>query len=124
MRSSLLPLSWSHAQDALLLDGLQLIGAYGLGDQVEFLTHGLMAVRQTDVRDVAAPDFVTFLSFLEVVRAQPIALYLKKRRAFIVCLLCCKPNFPQWDNQKTELTLYVRFRSPMDYCDAFPGKQM
>ena len=86
MRSSLLPLCLSHAEDALLLNGLQLIGAYGLGNQVEFLTHGLMAVRQTDVRDVAAPYVVTFLSFLEVVRAQPIALCLKRRRAFMVCL--------------------------------------
>lgn len=51
----------------------------GLGDQVQLLTHGLIPVRQPDVRNIGAPDVVALLPLLNVVRAQPVAFYLSRR---------------------------------------------
>ena len=65
-----------HRQTCLLFDGLQLVCADGLYDQVELLAHGLVAVGHTDVRHVGASDVVPFPALFHKVWAQPVALDL------------------------------------------------
>ena len=65
-----------HGQTGLLFDGLQLVRADGLYDQVELLTHGLVAVRHADVGHVGASDVVPFPALFHKVWAQPVALHL------------------------------------------------
>lgn len=78
--SLLCALHRSHTQTALLLDGLQLVGADGLCDQIQLLTHGLTAVCYANVRDVSAPDVVPLLSFHGVVWTEPAALHLVQNK--------------------------------------------
>lgn len=73
---SLLSLHSSHTQTPLLLDGLQLVRADGLSDQIQLLAHGLEPERHADVRNVGAPDVVALLALVDVVGAEPRALHL------------------------------------------------
>lgn len=74
---SLLSLHSSHTQTALLLDGLQLVRADGLRDQIQLLAHGLVAERHADVGNVGAPDVVPLLPLVDVVGPEPGALHLQ-----------------------------------------------
>lgn len=74
--ASLLHPHSSHTQTAFLLNGLQLICADGLCDQIQFLTHGLVTVCHTNVRNIGAPDVIALLAFLDVMWAKPVALHL------------------------------------------------
>ena len=65
-----------HSQTGLFFDGLQLVCADGLNDQVELLTHGLVSVGHADVRHVGPSDVVPFAALLPKVWAQPVALHL------------------------------------------------
>lgn len=80
LSSSLPSLHGCHTQTALLLDGLQLVGADGLRDQVQLLAHGLVAKGHADVGDVGAPDVVALLTLFDAVGAKPGSLHLTQRR--------------------------------------------
>lgn len=68
----------SHAQSALLRNGLQLVGADGLCDQVQLLAHGLVAKGHADVGDVGAPDVIALLTLFNAIRAKPGSLHLRR----------------------------------------------
>lgn len=69
-----------HGQGVLLIDGIQLLCAHGVDDELELLTERLTAVRHADVRDVGATYVVALGTFLSVVGAQPVAFCLKGGR--------------------------------------------
>ena len=69
----------AHANGSFLLNGLKLLSVYGLGDEVELLAHGLVAVGHADVGYVGATDVVALLPFLVVVWPQPVTLDLEGR---------------------------------------------
>lgn len=76
LSSSLPSIHGGHTQAALLLDGLQLVGADCLRDQIQLLAHGLVAKGHADVGDVGASDVVALLTLFDTVGAEPGLLHL------------------------------------------------
>lgn len=76
----------THGQRVLLIDGVQLLRAHGVSDEVKLLRQRLAAVRHADVRNVGAADVVALGTFLVVVRAEPVALSLKSEDSFMTSL--------------------------------------
>lgn len=70
--------SWdgAHGQRVLLVDGVQLIGPHGMGDEVKLLGEGLEAIGYSDIGNVGAADVVALRTFFIVTGAKPVALNL------------------------------------------------
>lgn len=70
-----------HGQRVLLVDGVQLHGAHGVSDELQFLGERLAAVRHPDVGDVGAADVVADGTLQVIVGPQPVALGLEVKRS-------------------------------------------
>lgn len=68
----------AHAEGVLLVDGVQAVGAHGVGDELQLLRQRLAAVGHADVRHVGAADVVALGTFLVIGGPQPVALDLEE----------------------------------------------
>lgn len=70
-----------HGERVLLVDGVQLVGAHGVSDELKLLGERLAAVRHADVWYVGAADVVALGAFLSITGAQPVTFGLEREEA-------------------------------------------